>query len=224
MIRINLTGVIYGQNEHYLNTTNVKPKVTVCLKLSPLNCNGSKNMLNSSEYRLLPNLTLIYSSLTYAFGDYTYIDGRVFVYTEFKQNYTHVRRIEQKDDLALTILTRVGFIVSIISLLALIITYAVFKELQTPPGKNLMSLSISLCVAEILWLCGSLVGEIRAACIFVAIANHYFFLVFFTASSVIAFHLCLVFGRKVSFRRSNNYHWWYADPDWKLTRVLVKGS
>ena len=223
-IRINSTGTFYGQDEYYLNTTNVRPNVTVCLKLSPLNCSGSQIMLNSSEYNLLPNLTLRYSSLTYVFGDYAYMNGTVFVCTEFRQNYTQLRRIEPKDDLALTILTFVGFIVSIICLLALLITYSVFKELRTLPGKNLMSLSISLCVAEILWLCGSLVGEIRAACIFVAIANHYFFLVFFTASSVIAFHLCLVFGRKVSFRRSNNYHWWYADPDWKLTRVLVKGS
>ena len=200
-IRINSTGTFYGQDEYYLNTTNVRPNVTVCLKLSPLNCSGSQIMLNSSEYNLLPNLTLRYSSLTYVFGDYAYMNGTVFVCTEFRQNYTQLRRIEPKDDLALTILTFVGFIVSIICLLALLITYSVFKELRTLPGKNLMSLSISLCVAEILWLCGSLMGEIRAACTFVAIANHYFFLVFFMATSVIAFHSCLVFGRKVSFRR-----------------------
>ena len=203
-IRINSTGAFYGEDEYYLNTTNVRPNVTVCLKLSPLNCSGSQIMLNSSEYDLLPNLTLIYSSLTYVFGDYAYMNGTVFVCTEFRQNYTQRRSIEPKDDLALTILTWVGFIVSIICLLALIITYSVFKELRTLPGKNLMSLSISLCVAEILWLCGSLVGDIRAACIFVAIANHYFFLVFFMATSVIAFHSCLVFGRKVSFRRSKS--------------------
>lgn len=204
-IRVNATGAVYEQREYYINTTVPNPSATVCLKLLPLQCNGSYIKLNASEYRILPNLTLVYNnSLTYNFGDYIYDNGAVLVCVDFKRNYTISHNKESKDDLALIVLTWFGFIVSIICLLVLFLTYIVFQELRTLPGKNLMSLTISLCLAEILWLCGASSKGDQVACTVIAIANHYFFLVFFTASSVIAYHSCLIFGRKITFRRSKS--------------------
>ena len=65
-----------------------------------------------------------------------------------------------------------------------------------------MNLSVSLCLAEIFWLVGSTLDNYPTTCTGVAILIHYFFLAFFVASSIIAFHSCLVFGRKMSIRRS----------------------
>jgi hypothetical protein len=139
----------------------------------------------------------------YKFGDYIYDNGMVYICVNFEREYTtNTGNNTPKDDLALVILTWIGFIVSIIGLLVLFFTYIIFKELRTLPGKNLMNLSISLCLAEIFWLVGSTLDNYPTACTVVAIANHYFFLVFFTASSVIAFHSCLVFGRKMTIHRT----------------------
>ena len=136
----------------------------------------------------------------YAFGDYYYKDGTVLICVQFQQNYTTLHKKGQEDNLVLIVLTWLGCVLSIIGLSALLLTYTVFRELRTLPGKNMMTLSISLCLAELLWLCGSMVTANEKACIVIAMANHYFFLVFFAASSVIAFHSCLIFGKKITFR------------------------
>lgn len=201
-ILVNATGAVYTESEYYLNTTKNATSVTVCLKLLPSHCNGSYIKLNTSEYRLFDNLTLSYRSLMYAFGDYYYKDGTVLICVQFQRNYTTSHKREPEDDLALIVLTWLGFILSIIGLSALLLTYIVFRELRTLPGKNLMTLSISLCLADIFWLGGSMVTANETACTVIAIANHYFFLVFFAASSVIAFHSYLIFGKRITFRRS----------------------
>ena len=199
-IRILSTGAIYEQFEYYMNSTKKNASITVCLKYVPNQCNGSYIKLNSSEYDFTSNLTLVYNSLMFQFGDYIYDDGLVYICVNFKKEYTSNSTPE--DELALVILTWIGFILSIIGLLVLFITYIIFKELRTLPGKNLMNLSISLCLAEIFWLAGSTLDNYPTTCTVVAIVIHYFFLAFFTASSVIAFHSCLVFGRKMTIRRS----------------------
>lgn len=202
-IRILSTDAIYQQFEYYMNSTVKNASVTVCLKTVPHRCNGSYIKLNSSEFYFTNNLTLVYNSLVYELGDYVYNNSMVYVCVKFEREYdvtTTSNTLE--DDLALVILTWIGFIMSIIGLLVLFITYVIFKELRSLPGKNLMNLSISLCLAELLWLVGSTLDNYPTACTVVAIANHYFFLAFFGASSVIAFHSCLVFGRKMAVRRS----------------------
>ena len=202
-IRILSTGAIFEQFEYYMNSTVKNASVTVCSKFVSHQCNGSYIKLNSSEFHFTNNLTLVYNSLVYEFGDYVYDNGMVYICVNFEREYTSNNGDNTpKDDLALVILTWIGFILSVIGLLVLFITYIIFKELRTLPGKNLMNLSISLCLAETLWLVGSALDNYPTTCTAVAIVNHYFFLAFFTASSVIAFHSCLVFGRKMTIRRS----------------------
>ena len=98
----------------------------------------------------------------------------------------------------LALVNMISFVASLILLLALIITYALFKELRKTPGKNIMSLAISLALAELLWMCGGVrtVHGRKSICFAVALANHYFFLVYFTSSSVIACHSCKIFTHK----------------------------
>ena len=201
-IRILSTGAIYQQFEYYMNSTVENASVTVCLKTVPHQCNGSYIKLNSSEFYFTNNLTLVYNSLVYELGDYVYNNKIVYVCVKFEREYETTGSNTREDDLALVILTWIGFIVSITGLLVLFITYVIFKELRSLPGKNLMNLSLSLCLAEVFWLVGSTLDNYPTTCTIVAIANHYFFLAFFAASSVIAFHSCLVFGRKMVIRRS----------------------
>lgn len=199
-IYVNSTGVIYERHEYELNTTTSEPNVTVCLKLVLFQCNGTYIDLNSSEYHLLPNLTLVYKSLKYGFGKYGFKNGTVSIYVGIKTRHKIPAPNHPKE---MIILIKVGFSVSVVCLSALLVTYSIFKQLRTLPGKNLMSLALSLVLVEISRMLGPVFLENRIMCVGIAIANHYFFFVFFTASFVIAFHSCLVFGRSILQRRSD---------------------
>lgn len=200
-IYVNSTGAIYEQYE-LMNTTNNGPNATVCLMMVPLQCNGSYINLNSSQYCFLPNLTLVYKSFKYDFGNYAYENETVYICVGFNRTYQVSTFEKPKSRFILTIVTYVGFTLSVLCLVALIVTYSIFKQLRSLPGKNLMSLALSLALAKILFICGSVFVKNQALCTGMSIANHYFIIVYCTASSVIAFHSCSVFGRSISLRRS----------------------
>jgi hypothetical protein len=69
----------------------------------------------------------------------------------------------------------------------LLATYVAFRELRTLPGKNMMSLSVSLMLSEFIWLLGSGDTNKPELCKATAVALHYLFLVSFTCMSVIAY-------------------------------------
>ena len=204
-IHVNSTGVIYEANEYDSNATDLSrfnSTATVCLKLVPSRCNGSYISLSPSEYDLLPNLTLLYHSSRHDFGDYAYENGTVAICVGFERKYHICTSSKPRNHLKLTLLSIVGSITSVICLFCLIVTYSIFKELRTLPGKNLMSMAVSLAFVELFWVSGSMAVLNQDLCTAFAIANHYFGLVYFTASSVIAFHTCSVFGKNITPRRS----------------------
>lgn len=200
-IRILSTNVTYEQYEYFVKNLTSNATVTVCLKTTPY-CSAVFIQLNSTEFYLTDNLTLVYNSLSFKLGDYVYRGEKFYVCVDFTRNYEISTRKWPKDHIALVVITWIGFISSIVCLIVLIITYCAFKDLRNLPGKNLLNLSFTLCMAEILWLVGSFSDEYSAACAIIARANHYFFLAFFSSCFVIAFHSCMVFGRKLSIRRT----------------------
>ena len=102
----------------------------------------------------------------------------------------------------LTIVNFPCFILSEVFLVALIVTYLLFKELRTLPGKNLLSLAVSLALTDLFWVFSSEFTDSETMCTALAIATHYFYMVYFTACSIIAYHSCLVFGRGIAVRPS----------------------
>ncbi len=195
---INKTKVAYQQYEYELSGPSLKPKATVCSKLAPFHINGSYISLNPSEYTLLPNLTLLYKNSRYNFGDYAYINGTVYIFVGFKREHEESSVLE--DSVVLTIVNFSCFMLSELFLVALIVTYLLFKELRTLPGKNLLSLAVSLALADLFWVFSGEFTENEALCTAIAIATHYFYLVYFTACSVIAYHSCHVFGQGIAIR------------------------
>ena len=149
---MNSTGVVYEANEYDSNATNLtrfNSSATVCLKLFPSRCNGSYTSLSPSEYDLLPNLTLVYNSSRHDFGDYAYENGTVAICVGFERKYHISTSSKPHNDMVLKVLILVGFISSVICLFCLIVTYSIFKELRTLPGKNLMSMALSLALSEL---------------------------------------------------------------------------
>ncbi|XP_052809252.1 probable G-protein coupled receptor Mth-like 11 [Mya arenaria] len=95
-------------------------------------------------------------------------------------------------------LSTIGLVISILSLLLTVIVYLTFPQLLNTPGKILMSMVVSLLLAQLLFLISSEVSSYPLVCKILAICDHYFFLAAFCWMNVIAFDLWKTFSSKVS--------------------------
>ena len=188
--------------------------------------------LGSTDYTLL-NGSLLFKAAgrLYAYGSYELQNNTAWVCT----NYTNAT-IETKkpwvrtwpDDQVLWYITVCGLPLSIISLAFLLVTYASFKELRTMPGKNLMSLSISIMLSQLIWLLESGDTGNQALCKAAAVTLHYLFLVSFTCMAVIAYDTRRAFPKNdaqmthTSFPSSSKKRFWvYLLFSWGVPMVFV---
>ncbi|KAL5477040.1 hypothetical protein EMCRGX_G023782 [Ephydatia muelleri] len=198
---------------------------TECLKLQ---CNRSSttfNLTGSSDARLwstcfenindacvqlysndtrLSTIVQYYGPLDQLQDGYigTIEDGGLYKFNAtffFCFNFSHTAIPAQElEILGLVILTYVGGAMSIVGCVVLIITYLLFRELRTLPGKLLMNLAVAILASDI-----ALVGLLTIAhyvssqkyCVSIAIILHFTFLSRFSWMSVIAFRLLLAFSR-----------------------------
>ena len=116
-------------------------------------------------------------------------------------NYSALRGPAYADSLGLVVLTYVGGAGSIIGCVLLLVTYSLFRELRTLPGKLLMNLAAAILASDVT-LIGLLTLSAHIAskeyCTTVAIILHFTFLSRFSWMSVIAFHLLSVFSKPFS--------------------------
>ncbi|KAL8595935.1 hypothetical protein ACOMHN_018247 [Nucella lapillus] len=83
---------------------------------------------------------------------------------------------------------------SVLGLLLVLLTYCLFPELRTLPGKNTMGLVISLLVTMLLFQLGVSRVEIRALCVALGVAIHYSLLSAFTWMGLCSLHMYRVFA------------------------------
>ena len=213
----------------YMSMINeTEGNITLCRQLVFADCNnGTYVELSSQEYVILSDLTLYHKSTnhTYPFGEYYVKDlnhdvaddlnsSRNNDFASSLRNSTviicrssapndEIKRIFRAHNFSLWILTMIGFGISILSVLLVLLTYTLFSELRTLPGKNLMNFCLSLFIFESLWLIVPALNRNTVSCTTFAILEHYFILVSFVAMSVISHHSCVVFSKKsVIARRS----------------------
>ena len=173
------------------------------------------------------NLTIFHyqTNRTFNFGEYQIIEGSshqtnfdifqnasfprnstVAICLPFRQTFNTTEKFEvgTKSDTGypLRILTLICFIISILFLFILLITYWMFNELRTLPGLNLMSLAVSMLLSQVIWLVGTAHFMNTKTCEVLGIIEHYLLLVTFMAMSVISYHSCIAFSRP--FDRSLN--------------------
>ena len=131
--------------------------------------------LHRNEYVILSNMSHFHNvkNRTFEFGEYPITESLNNVNDDINSilprnatfaicqpsatTYNHSNnqtntQLNFQTSYALRLLTVIGFSISILWLLLLLITYALFKELRTVPGMNLMNLSFSLLVSHSLWL------------------------------------------------------------------------
>lgn len=187
-----------------------------CSQLAFSDCTaGAYSQLKPHEYVILSDLSLYHNATnrTYGFGKYYVIYGydvnhndedkvanfirnsTVLICLPFTREYKITKSVSNAHNLRLWILTISGFTVSILSLLLVLITYTMFSELRTLPGKNMMNLCLSLLIFQSLWLARFGVVKETVCCTAIAILEHYFLLASFTAMSVISHNSCITFSK-----------------------------
>ena len=196
-------GFVYTDNEcRQINASSLSVAsdiITDCVRMS------------ISDYQIYPNGTLYVSSSdrTYGIGQFEISsDGQVLICTNFTQNYTDGQNstadpgFTLKFSKALTIVSVIGQIISIICLIILLTVYIVLPQLRNIPGKNLMCLSASLLMAQFLFLTAVGATDNRIFCTMITVVLHYSFLAAFFWINVMSFDICRdIFAGNGVFRK-----------------------
>lgn len=85
---------------------------------------------------------------------------------------------------------------SMMFMLATLVTYALFKELRNIPGWNIINVTLALLLAQFFFFVGSFIDQYAQVCFVVAICTHYGLLASFCWMNVIAFDLYRNFRRR----------------------------
>jgi len=120
-------------------------------------------------------------------------------------------------------------IISIVFLLMTITTYCVFPNLRTVPGKNIMSLSVSLTLHYITFSLVMLTNEKGVWCKILAVFAHYFLLTSFGCLSVCAWHMFKIFGTgsiasSMAATRNKHVTCWYLIYIYVSPLILITGN
>lgn len=106
-----------------------------------------------------------------------------------EQSYSNGRMADTNYEAITSWLSFLSVIISLIFLLATLITYALFKVLRKLPAWNLINLTLALFIAQGSFVLGSLVNENELACFLNSIFTHYGYLAAFFWMNISAFDL-----------------------------------
>ena len=207
------TNFTYEKTEYFMeksaNSSEFLGNITVCHKYIPISCNLWR-VLSPQQFKILENLTIYENSTSslHDYGQYEVLgnDSIQICMSSYKR-YTGRSQMINKDQI-LGWITVVCFMLSIPSLVVLLITYSMFSELRKLPGKNLMNLATSLLMSAIFWLITSFTNpeQYPKLCTAMTIVQHYFLVASFASMSVISFHTCKTFARKMPAPKSSRNH------------------
>ena len=105
------------------------------------------------------------------------------------------------EDYIMGLLTLIGNVLSMICLIATMVTYCLFRSLRTLPGKCIMNLTVSLFLAQFTFQLGGPLVSYRDACVAIGVLQHYAWLAAFFWMNVLSFNTCITF---VSLKPSYN--------------------
>ena len=164
------------------------------------NTNCTAIAFNKTEYALLPNGSVyvrphnkIYSNMTY-----TIRDSRLLLCVNFSRNFTKARKDVgseyqiSKTPASLELLSSIGCIVSMVSLVLLLITYILFAELRNLTGKIIINLAMALLLYQSAFF-SAVKNDNAGICQAVAVLLHFFVLSSFTWMNVMAFDVRRIF-------------------------------
>ncbi|KAL9971179.1 hypothetical protein ACROYT_G023671 [Oculina patagonica] len=149
---------------------------------------------NKTDYERLPNGTVylklrgkIYSNITYAIRD-----NRLLLCVNFSRNFSgQVKEPGISYKIAKTppplhVLSLIGCILSMVSLVLLLMTYILFAELRNLPGKIIINLALSLLLYQSVFFSAAKTDD-QDTCLAVAVLLHFFALSSFMWMNVMAY-------------------------------------
>ncbi|KAL9971181.1 hypothetical protein ACROYT_G023673 [Oculina patagonica] len=161
---------------------------------------------NETDYERLPNGTIylklygkIYSNTTYAIRD-----NKLLLCVNFSRNVSagvkepSVPYKITKTPASLQLLSLVGCIVSMVSLVLLLMTYILFAELRNLPGKIIINLALSLLLYQSIFF-SAVKTDNQETCLAVAVLLHFFVLSSFTWMNVMAYDVHRTFTNAAGF-------------------------
>ncbi|KAJ7393384.1 hypothetical protein OS493_006355 [Desmophyllum pertusum] len=159
-----------------------------------LNPNCTFIAFNKTDYERLPNGTVYVKrhDKIYSNTEYTIRDNRLLLCVNFSRNVTAAEMVPgiqhqiTKTPASLHLLTSIGCIVSMVSLVLLLITYILFVELRNLPGKIIINVAFSLLLYQSFFF-SAVKTDDQETCLAVAVLLHYFVLSSFTWMNVMAY-------------------------------------
>ena len=195
-----LSAVRFGFHNNSTDTTEQKPQRSL------KSCTGP--YFKPNEFRLLTNKSVLIIShqTTYNNDSYILINQTLILCANFSRNYTistttakdenfYGQKTSQNHSFTLRIITYVGFSLSIISLIILLVTYFLFAELRTYPGKAVMHLSCAIIVMQSAYFAADPDVVSSAVCAVMGALLHYSILAAFLWMSAIAYNTHKTFSR-----------------------------
>ena len=205
----NNTILFGGEVVEVLGTSGLGQPV-ICVKLSfenetSLDCPDDLSLLSlndSQHYKYFGNNSILFDGEV---REIVYNDsGTLFVCIE--QNRTIPVNITVtffSYPTGYFILTYIGCSLSFIGAVLILLTYSLFKELRTLPGKLLMNLAVTVLITSLFILIGApITASISNAdlCTSVAVILHFFFLGQFSWMSVMSFEMTRMLNQALKLR------------------------
>ena len=189
----------YKQNKLIMSEGNTRNETELsqnCLFIS----------FNQSDYKQLPNgsVHIKLHNKTYSNTSYTIRNDKLLLCVSFSRNATTTARKQsfssktKTTPASLQILTSVGCIVSMVSLVLLLITYILFAELRNLPGKIVINLALSLLVYQAMFF-SAVKTPNHEQCLVIAVLLHFFVLSSFTWMNVMAYDVHRTFTTSGKF-------------------------
>ena len=222
---INSTGKTFSKKQVFFEDGTLNTSISVCQQIVFSTCVGHRVKLTSEEYIKFDNLSIFYkrTKTIKDFGEYEIENGQIFVC------FPSLSRFNVSDSFVIqAYLNWACLALSVTCLFLVIQTYALFPDLRHLPGKNILNLSTSLFLGQLLWLIPGKWYPSRGLCHIVAVIRHYLFLVSFVSMAVITWHTYLVFARNEVPRqrpalkeRERKVFYKYSTIVWGVPAVFV---
>ena len=176
-----------------------------------------------SEFHILSNYSVLVFAhhKTYSNESFVLENNTLILCTNLSRNYTELRNtleeVKTKQKFPpIQVITYVGFSVSIVFLLFLLVTFLLFVELRTFPGKKVMHLSCAMIAMQSMYLVSDPDVVSSGVCAVIGVLLHYFILVVFSWMSTIAYNTQKAFSSASEYNMFN-----YTSPRNFLRFYLV---
>ena len=200
--------------DQYFKDQSSNGWIRVCEKQLPSDCEGFYLEYSRNEFEVRPGLLLYHqhTGVLYKFGQYT-----------LNNNTVHICHIAVKDDdnVVREYLTLVGLGLSLVCLTIVLVTYLTFSHLRTPPGKNIINLSIGLVLMDAIWLVSPQAVQIRQVCIATAFGIQYFMLLAHVNMAKIGYDTLRMFTDPLAHQRTGSARLKFFFLVWIVPLALV---